>query len=350
MSTVNMQAVAEQAGVSRTTVSRALCTPERVRPATLARIQAIMERLGYVYHSAAADLPRKKTSIIGLVIPSLRTPIFADTILAVQNAADELGMTVMLGCSHYDPVREEHLLHQYRSRRLAGLILIGHTPGREAQIQDLQAAGIPCVVIWTTPDHPSLSQVGFDNRQSVEEMIDYLVGLGHTRIAIVTGPLGAGRRVQDRLEGYKNALERHGLAFDRALVGAGEPEISVGEEEMRRLMSLKNPPTAVFTASDMLAVGALSAARKLGLSVPGDVSVAGFDDIEFAAHTNPPLTTIAVPSREMAWMATRFLRDLINGREPEGAKTCRLSTRLVIRESCGPPPSTARRQDPTDNA
>jgi DNA-binding LacI/PurR family transcriptional regulator len=301
-----------------------------------------MRQAGYVYHAAAADLPRGKSSVIGLIVPTIRTTVFAETILAVQEAASEMGMTIMLGNSQFDPVLEEHILSQFQSRRPAGLILVGFTPGRERRILELQRNGIPCVTIWITPSDSGLHQVGFDNRLAAMEMTEYLIGLGHRRIGIVTGPQNGCRRIQDRLTGYRDALEKHSLPFEPALARSAEPTIANGEAEaMRMLTGPGGRPSAIFAASDVLAIGALSGARKLTLRVPDELSVAGFDNMDFAAHTCPPLTTVAVPARDMARIATRLLRELILGENrEEGAHVSRLATHLVIRESCAPPQKT----------
>lgn len=339
MSEVNMQAVADLAGVSRITVSRVLRSPHLVRPETRERILAIIDRLGYVYHAAAADLIRGKTSIIGLILPTIRTLVFAETILAVQNASSELGMNVILGSSQYDPVLEERLLRQFQGRRLAGLILVGYTPGREEQILSLQEGGIPSVVIWNTPIPGSaLNQVGFDNRKATLTMMEYLLGLGHRRIGLISGPEGAGVRVRERVNAYREALAAHGIPYDPGLTRAVEPTIANGETEARHLLTWVSPrPSAIFAASDNLAIGAISAAKNLGISVPGDLSVCGFDNMDFSAHSCPPLTTVNVPDREMARIAARRLRSLIQGDTPASPLSVCLKTRLVIRESCAPP-------------
>ena len=340
MPKANMQAIADMAGVSRTTVSRVLHAPRTVHPGTRERILSIMRQTKYVYHAAAADLPRGKSSTIGLIIPTVRTTVFAETILAVQDAAAEMGMTIMLGNSQYDPAIEEHILSQFQSRRPAGLILVGFTPGRERQILELQRNGIPCVTIWATPSDSRLHQVGFDNRKAALEMMEYLIGLGHRRIGIITGPKSGCRRIQDRQAGYREALEKYAIPFDPTLIRSIEPTIANGEAEaMRMLTGLPERPSAIFAASDVLAIGVLSAARKLKLCVPDELSVAGFDNMDFSAHTFPPLTTVAVPAREMAWIATRLLRELILEGEQQGAHNSCLAAHLVIRESCAPPAS-----------
>jgi DNA-binding LacI/PurR family transcriptional regulator len=194
------------------------------------------------------------------------------------------------------------------------------------------------VTIWETPSASGLHQVGFDNRLATLEMVEYLLGLGHRRIGLITGPLSGCARIRERLAGYREALEKHSLPFDPAWAVSVEPTIANGEAEaMRMLAGPGGRPSAIFAASDVLAIGALSGARRLKLRVPDDVSVAGFDNMVFAAHTSPPLTTVAVPASDLAWIATRLLRGLILGERHEGAHLSCLATQLVIRESCAPP-------------
>jgi len=338
MSEVNMQVVADMAGVSRITVSRALRTPHLVRRDTCERILTIVNRLGYVYHTAAADLIKGKSSIIGLILPTTRAMVFAETILAVQNAADELGMNVIFGSSEYDPLLEERLLRQFQGRRLAGMILVGFTPGREEQILTLQKGGIPSVIIWNTPCPDSgLNQVGFDNRKATKEAVEYLISLGHQRIGLIVGPDGSGARVRERIEAYRETLDAHSIPFDDRLFRSAIPSIANGEREAQYLLTELSPrPSAIFAASDSLAIGVLSAARSLGIDVPGDLSVCGFDNMDFSAHSDPPLTSVNVPAREMARIAARYLQDLIQGKTPEKSLYTCLDTRMVIRSSCAP--------------
>lgn len=335
MSIISMESIARLAGVSRTTVSRVLRTPHLVQPATRDKVKGILQQYEYVYHAAAADLSRRKASIIGLILPTVKSLAFADTILAVQQAATDMGMTVMLGSTQYDTGKEEHLLQQFHSRRLSGLVLVGHTEEMEKRVEDIHKGGTPCVVIWTTPGNSLLNEVGFDNMLAGHSATSYLLDMGHTRIALITCPPGGGRRVAQRTQGYKNALEEYGIPVRPEFIRTGMPDISIGEQMLREFMALPSPPTAIFAASDMLAIGLLSGARAMGIRVPEDLSVVGFDNIDFAAHTNPPLTTVAVPAGTMARIAVGILRDLQFTARPSVHHV--LPTHLVIRKSCAPP-------------
>lgn len=333
---MTMQRIADLAGVSRTTVSRTLFDPDKVRPETRAAIMDIMDRSGYTYHAGAAELIKRKTFLIGLIIPSVISPAFSNTILRVQEAATELGMSLILGCSEFNPKKEEAVLNQFLARRVAGVIMLGNSEENEAHILRLQESGIPCVVIWTSPDNPHLCQAGFDNAAASAAATRFLIGMGHERIAVITGPRGSVRRVEDRVAGYVNAMREGNLEILPGYMRSAEPTIANGERETMALLDLSPRPTAVFAASDMLAIGAMAAAKKQGLRVPEDLSVMGFDDIEFAAHTEPPLTTVAVPEKEMSHMAIHMIKQLIN-KEITPPKSYCLDTQIIVRKSCAPP-------------
>lgn len=336
MSEINMQKIADIAGVSRATVSRVLSTPDKVKPETRALIRGIMEECGYIYHAGAADLLKKRTHILGLIMPSVMSSVFANTILAVQKAANELGMSLLLGCSEFNPAKESEILRQFLARRVAGIIMIGFYWQNENLIIDLYKNGIPSVVIWDSPNNPKLCQVGFDNAKASAHATQYLVDLGHRKIGMISGPRNQAGRVEERISGFLDSMRSNGLDVPDGWIASGDPSIATGEKNALDLLGSPERPTAIYVASDMMAIGAIGAAKKLGLRVPEDVSIVGFDNIDFASHTNPPLTTVAVPEREMSVMATHLITQLINGEIAPPISYC-LDTSFVVRESCVPP-------------
>jgi DNA-binding LacI/PurR family transcriptional regulator len=228
---------------------------------------------------------------------------------------------------------ESTLLRQFQERRLAGVIFTGFAIGQESAVKEVVQSGIPCVVIWETLENSSLSFVGFNNFTAAYSMTEYLIQLNHRRLGLILGPYTKVRRAKRRLEGYQAALRDRGLKVDPRMVIEKHPTLQEGKEAMQKLLSMRHPPTAVFAASDMLAVGALAAAREKGLRVPEDVSVAGFDDIDFAAFTDPPLTTVRVPASQMGEMAVQVLMEMIEGNSRE-VKQISLDTELIVRGSC----------------
>lgn len=328
-----MREVARRAKVSVATVSRALRSPEQVSPATVERVRRAAEELGYVYNATASDILRGRSTVVGLVVPTSSSTLFGETIHGVQDVTAEHGFSVIQGASRYDDDREERLIASLLERRVHALILTGVTLRNEARIRRLakdHCARI--VVVWEKPKADvGISYVGFDNRSAAERMTNHLIGLGHRRIGMIVGPYSRSARVKHRLEGYRDALDKAGLPFDPDLVVERRPDLLEGREAMDSLMSQEEPPTAVFAASDLLAIGALKAARLRGLSVPGDVSIAGFDDMNFSAYQDPPITTMRVDAYRIGQLAAQIAV------EPIGApvRNYCLDCDLVIRGSTG---------------
>jgi DNA-binding LacI/PurR family transcriptional regulator len=333
MPKVTMQEISKLAGVSSATVSRALHSPHLVRKATRERITRVMQTSGYVYNTTAADLSRRKSTTIGVIIPTTRSLVFSTSLLAIQEAAQENNYTIMAGSSKYDSMTESALISQFQERRLAGIILTGFLKGQQDLIRRLVRDGMPCVVIWDKLDDSLLSYVGFDNHKATYSITDYLIGLRHRRIGLIIGPCSKVDRVRRRLEGFLAAMQDHGIPHRPEWIIEKEPTMIDGREAMTRLMSAPERPTAVLAASDTLAVGALAAARDLGLRVPEDVSVAGFDDIDIAAYCNPPLTTVRVPAYEIGRLAVKVVIDMARTGNLEAQRYC-LDTSLIVRQSC----------------
>jgi len=333
---MKMSEIAELAGVSIATVSRAFRSPEKVRPEVRERILRICEKHNYIYNAAAGDLSRQRTNILGVLVPTANKSVFGDTVMAIQEKAQELNFSTITGNTLYDKSIEEKLLLQFQERRVAGTILTGFTIGGEEFIRQLMRQKIACVVIWEKLDAPDINYVGFDNYKAAYGATDHLISLGHKRIGLIVGPHEKVGRVKKRFEGYKRALEDHGLTFDPSIVVSTEPDLLEGRQAMQQLLSAPQPPTAVFAASDRLAIGGLATIKERGLRVPRDISVVGFDDVEFAAYCDPPLTTVRVPAKEMGSLAVKVLHDaIVNGNEK--VKQYCLDTDLIIRGSTAEP-------------
>ncbi len=330
---MTMRDVARMAGSSKATVSRAIHAPHLLRPETRERIMQVIQRNGYVYDAVAGDLSRKQTSVLGLVIPTIRSSIFAMSTIGLQEAAHAEGFAVLIANSGYDPAGQAEMVRLLQQRRVAGVILTGLEPTLKPVLQEMTDRGVPCVVTWQGTAEENVSSVGFDNFKAAYQATDYLLSLKHRRIGLICGPKKQVGRVQQRHDGYQAALEARGIPFDPTLIVEREYSLMEGKEAMRRLLTLPEPPTAVFAASDVLAMGALAGAREQGIRVPEDISVVGYDDIDFAAYCNPPLTTVRVPAYEMGRLAVKVLVSLIRGRET-GPQRYLLDTDLIVRGSC----------------
>ncbi len=333
MANITMAEISKIASVSLATVSRTIHSPHLVRKKTRERINQVMEEANYVYHATAGDLSRKRSSIIGVIIPTAKSLVFSSTLQAIQEAAQQNNFSLIAGSSKYDIKTELTLLQQFKERRLAGIILTGFVFGQKDLVKELIKGGMPCVVIWDKLDDPDLSYVGFDNHEATYRITKYLIDLKHRKIGLIIGPYTKVERVKKRLEGFKAALKDHGIRFDPRLVIEKEPTLIDGKEAMSRLLALPDRPTAVLAASDTLAVGALAAARDMKLRVPEDISIAGFDDIEVAAYCNPPLTTVNVPAYEIGRIAFKILLEMINNNTNQVQHYC-LDTSVIVRDSC----------------
>jgi DNA-binding LacI/PurR family transcriptional regulator len=333
---VRMEDIAKLAGVSLATVSRAIHSSHLLNPETRERILRVMDENNYVYNATAADLSRNRSTVVGVLIPTSRSPVFASTIFAIQEKCHEHGYSVLVGNTKYEADIERNLLKQFQERRVAGVILTGFSLGQTDAVTDMVRAGIPCVVIWEKLKDKRISYVGFDNFRAAESMTEYLIGLGHRRIGLIIGPFSKVGRVRKRLEGYLRALGRHRIQKDMSLVVETEPTLENGWEAMNGLLDLRRRPTAVFAASDVLAMGAMRGVRERGLGIPEDISVAGFDDMVFAAYCEPPLTTVRVANYEIGERAVEVLLEAVE-RDPCLVRQHCMDTELVIRGSCCKP-------------
>jgi len=336
LKTLTMKEIASLAGVSATTVSRVFHSPHKVNEETLKRVRRITEEHNYIYNAAAGSLSSRRSRVIGALIPKANRSFFSESLIAIQDRASTDDYSVISGNTNYDPATERNLLQQFRQHQISGLIVAGYDESNLELLKSITAAGVPTVIIWEQDDNPAFSNAGFDNLYASYSVTEYLISLGHRRIGLISGPASGINRVCRRRDGYRRALEDNGLIFEPELAFEREPLLSEGKEALKTLMSRANPPSAVFAASDTLAIGAMAGARELGLAVPGDISIAGFDDIDVAAYSSPPLTSVRVPAREMGLKAVEIILEAAENPDFTNRHYC-LSTELVIRESCSGP-------------
>ncbi|PZX11300.1 LacI family transcriptional regulator [Palleronia aestuarii] len=332
---LNMREVARLAEVSVATVSRALREPDKVSDDTRARVNGAAAQLGYIYNAVAGDISTGRSTVIGVLVPAASNALFAETLHSIQDVAMAAGHSTIQGATRYDEAIEGKLIDTLLQRRVKGLVLTGLTYGQEARIAQLATASdVRIVITWEKPpvDTGSISYVGFDNRKASELAVRHLIELGHTRIGLIVGPYSRIARTRHRLDGYRDALDAAGIAFDPSLVLERLPEPVEGREAMEALLAQEEPPTGVFAASDMLAFGALRALHAAGLDVPSDVSLVGFDDVDLAAYTHPPLTTVRVDAARIGRLAAQILIDPAEARSRHYCLDCD----LVIRGSTGP--------------
>lgn len=328
--------VARRAGVSTATVSRCLNSPERVRPETRARIEAIVAELGYTPNFGARALASNRTNTIGAIIPTMESAIFALGLQALQDELSSSGTTLLVATSHYDPQREAQQIRTLLGRGVDGLALIGEARPDETY-RFLADRRVPFVLLWShRPDCPHHS-VGFDNQAAARRLTDRVLEIGHRRIAMIAGVSAWNDRAADRIAGVRNGLRARGLELGPPNLVETRYTVEASSEAARRLLAQTPRPTAIICGNDVQAAGALRAARELALSVPGDVSVVGFDDIELAVAVAPPLTTVRVPHRRMGQAAAQLLLRLVGGKDPGG--NIAFDASIIERASLAPPPN-----------
>ena len=334
MAKITIVDVAKLAGVSTATVSRAMHTPNVLRPATLERVRAAMEEYGYVYNATAGDFSRRKSTVIGVLILSSTAKVAA-AVNAIQELSTDNGFPLITCTSGYNPRLERKYIQQFLERGVAGVLVIGHMRENLPKLDELQERGIPCVFLWDSMPGTAYSFVGIDNEDAGFSMVSHLISQGHRRIGFMCGINAGVDRITKRFSGYKAALQAYEIPFDAALVCPVTSTFENGKSAMQTLMSLRHPPHAVACASDVLAMGAISAAYEAGFAVPGNVAVMGFDNSELAAYTCPPLSTVDVPGVEMGRLGVNALLTLINDpNHPPIQQT--LETSLVLRASSRP--------------
>lgn len=332
--------VARLAGVSRTTVSFVLNErPDaNIADETRQRVRDAAAQLGYHVHGAARALAGGASQTIGLVLrqqpdQAAADALLADTLWGIGEEVHKYGYRVLV-----EPLPPEGGSYAglVRSQRVDGLIVSG--PRRDdSELASLVEDEYPIILQGSLPG-VAASSIDVDNRAGAAAAVRHLIDLGHRQIGCITNAPRAYTAAEERLQGYRDALEACGLRYDEALVVEGGFDATSGWHAMRSLLARDVALTAVFVASDVVAFGALRALREAGRHVPGDVSVAGFDDIPLARHFDPPLTTVHLPARSLGEAAGRALVERLAGR-PVASRTL-LDTELVVRDSTAPPRSS----------
>jgi len=330
---VTIADVAKRAGVSPSTVSRVLnSTQVQMRPETKARVEKAIKELGFTPSLPARALRTGRTNVIALIIPDITNPIWAETADGVQNAAYREGYTIVLCNAGWNGERERNYIELARNSHFDGIII---NPVW-TKAEDLREQHIPAVLLGVREGFDDFDLVGVDVVSGVLQAIDYFYELGHRRIALVTGPLDT-RSGYTRLLGYQQGMAKHGLRPPEAWQRSAPFTQQGGYEMTKALLQLDDPPTAIFLANDIMAVGALGAAKELGVMVPEQLSVIGFDNTTVAAVTTPALTTLTYPKRERGETAIQALVRRIRQEDGEPQRVI-FPCRLVERESCAPPP------------
>ncbi|WP_017909365.1 LacI family DNA-binding transcriptional regulator [Xanthomonas sp. SHU 199] len=326
--------IAKHVGVTAGTVSRALSRPEKVLPATRARIEQAAAALGYVPNTVARTLKTQRSGKLLVTVPDIANPFFAQILQGAEDAAQAVGYAVLLGDTQHQPDREERYAQMLPRNEADGLIVLGHRlPPTAREIVKQQGGAAPVVNGCEFDPALGIPSVHIDNAAAARAVMDHLYGLGHARIAVVGGPPDNPLH-QQRLEGARACAKARGRLRNLTVV-PGDFSVESGHAAAMTLLGRTPAPTAIFCFSDQMALGALAACRDLGIRVPDDLSIVGFDDLASSSYLTPPLTTIRQPMREIGVRAVNLLLAIIERVDVPLQQTLDFS--LMVRGSTGAP-------------
>ena len=331
---VTIHTVAKVAGVSPATVSNVLNDAPYVSQAMRRRVLSVVETLNFRPSSVARSLKTRNTATIGLVTNDIDGVFTMPMMRGVEEAVSAQGLSVLLCNSYGGAQREREHLEMLLNKQVDGIILMNGNRVHERSVPALPLGGVPVVYLFQYTHDLPLPCVVPDNFGGGALGTRHLIGLGRRRIALINGPARHYDATHLRLEGYKYALQEAGLTFDLALLRAGEWTEQSGYTLAHELLALPEPPDAIFCCNDNLAIGALDALHELGLAVPDEVALVGFNNGYSSPYQRPPLTSVALPLLEMGKLAGELLASAVRG-VPAEAKIHQVPCYLVQRESCG---------------
>jgi len=328
---VTIKDIARRAGVNPSVVSRALNNKYGVKKSTKELIVQIAEDLGYYPNTAARRLVTRKSGMIGIMMADISEPFYSQIIKGMEYAASKTGYTLLFSNSYENLEQADALRKMIVAESVDGLVIVGSNTQEKNFTKILLEHEIPFVLIERNFSKQKFNCLYIDNIEGGYMASKYLIKKGHRRIAHVAGN-PQNQVTLDRIEGYKKALYDSDLSYDKDLIFYGNYLCQDGYEAMKKVLLHYPDCTAVFAANDSMAYGVLHAINESGLVVPKDLAVIGFDNLEFSAFTNPPLTTVGQPRYEMGKKSVEILTDVLEGRQENGLSYC-LPFELIIRNS-----------------
>jgi LacI family transcriptional regulator len=345
---VTITDIAREAEVSKSTVSLVLQASPLIRPETAARVREAASRLGYVYNRRAAELRRKSSNTIGVVINDLANPFFAELLVGMERRLVQAGYVCLMAHTEERLDIQEKVLASMREHHAAGLILCPAFDTPESVHETVKAWRIPLLVVIRRLGKGNYDFVGSDNEAGIRLATEHLISQGHKRIAFL-GRVGAGPVYEQRRAGYERAMKGHKLPIDPGWIINIPVTRAGGREAIRQVLALPDPPTAAVCYNDVVAFGALSGLGERGLIAGRDFSLIGFDGVAATEHTNPPLSTIDVEPGRLGEVAADILLRRI--RNPDGPPVRHLAVpRLIVRQSSSGEPAKAMRRMARDRA
>ncbi|MDX6599207.1 MAG: LacI family transcriptional regulator [Gaiellales bacterium] len=332
---VTMREVAAKAGVSAMTVSRVINDSRSVSEDARRRVEAAIAELAYVPNRLASGLIRRKTGAIGLIVPDVANPFFTLVVRGAEEVAWRAGYHVILCNTQADLERERGYLEDMLAFQVEGLLIAPVGERSKSNLRIPRKNGVPFVLIDRSLHGYQGDLVQGDSIAEARRLVEHLIGLGHRRIAMVTEP-GEVSTARDREQGYRQALEQADIPFrPEFLAQSSAIDPREARDSTLALLSLREPPTAIFSVNNIAVVGVAEALRERGLDVPKDVALVCFDDIEHASRFFPFLTVMSQPAETFGTIATQLLLDRLAGRVPERGRLVVLPADFIVRQSCG---------------
>ncbi|HDP36730.1 MAG TPA: LacI family transcriptional regulator, partial [Candidatus Atribacteria bacterium] len=318
MKYITLRMVAEKAGVSVNTASRAINNKPDINIETKKLVLKIAKELGYIRNAAAVALRTNKTGTVGVVIEDNRNPFYAEVLNGMEVAAREKNYHIILANTQIDYKKEEEAINLLLAKRVDGL-LITPVQGRDDDIKKLIDANIPFVIVGRDFENIELDAVYNDEVKGGFLATEYLIKKGHKRIALIDGFLYKSP-AKGRLEGYKKALNKYRISLDESLISVGDISMEDGYKRTKQMLEKNLDFTAIFAYNDMMAFGAMQAIKEKGLRIPEDIGLVGYDDIPFSSLISPPLTTIRLRKQELGSKSVMLLLSRINGKHKKVIK------------------------------
>lgn len=327
---VTLEDVAREAGVSLGTASKSLSSPEKVKPATLKKVLDAVAGMGYVRNGVARSLASRKTWRVAVVYPTLKNPMFSNSIDSLQQSLLEMGYQLVIGSHEYNQKREVKVLQALVESSVDGVILVG-TDHDDGVFQMLEMFDIPYLMMWSTDETSYPHTIGFSNRQAAYEIAKHVIAKGHRKVALCGGPAEGNERSRQRRAGFLAALEEANIDIKPEWIIETPFSLDGGREAIRQLLQAGELPTVLICGTDLHAIGAMHQCQLSGIDVPDRLSITGFDDIEFASAMTPGLTTVRVPMHEIGVEVARAIVAIIDNEAP--VEALELETRIIERDS-----------------
>ncbi len=338
---MDIQQVARRANVSTATVSRVLNKSPKVKASTLEHVKRVIAELDYIPNTSARNLRRGRSRILGLIVSDINNPFFPELIDNFEALARAHAIDVIFSHTNYEVDRLRQCIRRMVERNVDG-IAVFTSEADQASFEFARARKLPLVLMNQDGPRSSFHNINVNHRTGAIEAVEHLYELGHRRIGFIAGP-GQFQSTRDRRSAFVAAMAKCGLAVKKQWVVEGDLHLQGGYAAMLEILRSSPCPTAILSTNDVMAVGALQAARSVGLAVPGDLSIIGFDNLPVCTMVTPPLTSVDIPRRDIAGHAFRMLLEAFEQLHAEPLATPKVLTQLVVRGSTAPPAAGRRK-------